>query len=65
MKLEQIQEFIPQSVQTLLNWSAFATALGWVFTTVVPAVVGVLSGIWLGMQIYIAFKTKRWKKRKD
>ena len=65
MKLEQILQAIPQPVATLINWSAFASALGWVFTTVVPAIVGVLSGIWLGMQIYIAFKTKPWKKRRE
>ena len=63
MKIEQIQQAIPNGAQTLINWSAFFTALGWVFTTVVPAVVGVLSGIWLAMQIYIAWKTKPWRRK--
>lgn len=65
MKLEQIQAYIPQPVATLINWTAFTTALGWVFTTVVPAIVGVLSGIWLGIQIYTAYKTKPWSKRRE
>ena len=65
MKLEQIQQAIPQPIATLINWTAFTTALGWVFTTVVPAIVGVLSGVWLGIQIYTAWKTRPWSKRRE
>jgi hypothetical protein len=65
VKLEQIQQLLPKPVEQLINWSAFASALGWVFTTVVPGIVGVLSGIWLGIQIYTAFKTRPWNKRRE
>jgi hypothetical protein len=65
MKLEQIQQSIPPGAQTLLNWTAFTSALGWVFTTIVPAIVGVLSGVWLGIQIYTAWKTRPWSKRRE
>lgn len=67
MKLEQvaqaINDHVPHGVLQFINWTAFASALGWIFTTVVPAIVGVLSGTWLAMQIYIAWKTKPWRRK--
>lgn len=61
--VEQAQAAIPQPYLTGINWSAFFGAVGWVFGTVVPAIVGVLSGCWLGCQLWLFFKTKPWRKK--
>jgi hypothetical protein len=61
--VERVQESIPASMLTAVNWGAFSAALGFVFTTIVPAFVGVLSAIWLGCQIWLFFRTKPWRKK--
>ena len=64
MKLEQIHESIPPALGHVLNWTAFGAAMGWVFGTVVPAIVGVLSGVWLGLQIWLfLFVKKPWRHK--
>jgi hypothetical protein len=63
MKLEQIQQSIPQSVQTGLNWGSIgatvATIAGWL-----PSVAALLSIVWLGLQIFVFFKNKNWRKER-
>lgn len=61
MKLEQIQAHIPQSVQTGLNWGSIgatvATIAGWL-----PSIAALLSIVWLGLQIWVFFNNKSWRK---
>jgi hypothetical protein len=61
--VEYVQNLLPPPALQIINWGAAFAGLGWFFTTVVPAIVGVLSGIWLGCQIWLFFKTKPWRKR--
>jgi hypothetical protein len=63
MKIEQIQQAIPQS--GWINWPVALTGLTSLLTTWVPIVVGVLSGIWICLQIWLFFTTKPWKRRKE
>lgn len=62
MKLEQIQQAIPQSVNTGLNLtaigSAFASLLGYL-----PSIAAGLSIAWLVFQFWVAWKTKPWRKK--
>ena len=64
MKLEQLQEVIPHPIQVGLNWSAIgatvATVAGWL-----PAIAALFSIIWLSLQIWLFFKNRPWKKRKE
>jgi hypothetical protein len=61
--IEQVQEAIPHS--SWLSWTAALTGLASVLTTWVPIVVGVMSGIWIGLQLWIfLFVTQPWKKGK-
>jgi hypothetical protein len=61
--LEQLQEAIPSPLLSIMNWGAFYAGLGYFFTTVIPAGVGVLSGVWLGCQIWLFFTTKPWRRK--
>jgi hypothetical protein len=61
--IEKFQSAIPSGWLAGINWSAAVTGLAYFFTTIVPAIVGLLSAFWLGLQIYIAFKTKPWRKK--
>ena len=63
MRLQDLQEAIPHPLQTALNWTSFLAGLGWFFTNIVPAIVGVLSGIWLAIQIFTAWRTKPWRRK--
>lgn len=64
MKLEQLQQAIPQS--NILNWAAAFAGLATFLTTWVPIVVGLMSGIWIGLQIWIfLFISQPWKKGKS
>ena len=64
MKLEQIQQAIPQPIQTGLNWGSIgatvATVAGWL-----PAIAALFSIIWLSLQIWVFFVRRPWKKRKE
>jgi uncharacterized membrane protein YuzA (DUF378 family) len=61
-KLEQVAQHIPNSAT--LNWVAAITGLASFLTTWVPIVVGVLSGIWICVQLWLVFfVTKPWKKK--
>lgn len=63
MKLEQIQQAIPQSVNTGLNLSAVGTAFA-SFLGYLPSIAAALSIVWLALQIYVfVFITKPWKKK--
>ena len=62
MKLEQVQELIPQPLQTGLNWGAVGAAVG-AFLDFLPGVAALFSIIWLGLQIWLfLFVKKPWKK---
>ncbi len=63
LKLEQVQQHIPQQIQSTLNWTAAITGLVSFLTTWVPIVVGLLSGVWVCVQLYIAWKTKPWRRK--
>lgn len=62
MKLEQIQQAIPQPLQTGLNWGSIgatiATIAGWL-----PNVAALLSIIWLSLQIYSWFEKRRSNRK--
>lgn len=63
MKLQQIQEAIPQPVQTGLNLGSLgatvATVAGWL-----PSIAALLSIVWLGLQIWIfLFVKKPWRRK--
>ena len=64
MKLEQIQQAIPQPVNAGINWTAvgaaFASFLGYL-----PGIAAGLSILWLLFQFWVAWKTKPWRKRKE
>lgn len=64
MKLEQIQAYIPQQIQTGLNWTSIGAAVaaiaGWL-----PAIAALFSIIWLSLQIWMFFIKKPWRKRKE
>ncbi|HEU4344753.1 MAG TPA: hypothetical protein VFU31_24625 [Candidatus Binatia bacterium] len=63
MKLEQIQQAIPQT--GWINWPVAITGLASFLTTWVPIFVGILSGIWIGLQLWMfLFVNKPWKKRR-
>jgi hypothetical protein len=60
--LEQIQQAIPQPLQTGLNWTSIgatvATIAGWL-----PNIAALLSIIWLSLQIFSWFEKRRSKKK--
>lgn len=62
MKLEQIQQVIPQPIQTGLNWGSIgatiATIAGWL-----PSIAALFSIVWLSLQIYSWFEKRRKKKK--
>ena len=64
MKLEQIQQALPQQVTTGLNVtaisSAFASFLGYL-----PSIAAGLSIVWLSLQIWLFFRSKPWRKKKE
>lgn len=63
MKLEQIQEAIPNPVITGLNVSAVGTAFA-SFLGYLPSIAAALSIVWLALQIWLfLFVTKPWKKK--
>lgn len=55
MKLEQIQQSIPAPLYAGLNWTAAVTGLAAFLTTWVPIIVGILSGVWIALQIFLAW----------
>lgn len=58
--VEEIQQHIP----SWLNWTAAFTGLASVLTTWVPIIVGILSGIWIGLQLWVfLFISQPWKKK--
>lgn len=62
MKIEQIQQHIPQSVQTGANWGSVGAALGSFFGAIqgpLAAIASFLSICWLGLQIYSWFMRHR------
>jgi hypothetical protein len=61
LKVEQIQQAIPHS--WVLNWTAAIAGIASFLTTWVPIVVGLLSGVWIALQIWLfLFVSKPWKK---
>lgn len=66
MRLEQIQQSIPPVVQTGANWGAVGAAVSSFFGVIqgpLAVIASVLSICWLGMQMWIAWKTKPWRKK--
>jgi hypothetical protein len=62
MKLETIQEHIPQSIQTGANWGSVGAALASFFGAIqgpLAAIASMLSILWLGLQIYSYFKKRK------
>ena len=62
MKLEQVTQSIPQSIQTATNWSAVGAAMASFFGAIqgpLAAIASLLSICWLSLQIY-----SWWRKRK-
>ena len=62
MKLEQIQQSIPQVVQTPANWAAVGASVsafvGWIQGPL-AVIASLLSICWLSLQIWAFFKKKR------
>lgn len=62
MKLEQIQQAIPHSVQTPANWAAVGAAIssfvGWIQGPL-AVLASLLSVLWLSLQIYGWFKKRK------
>ena len=62
MKLEQIQQHIPQSVQVPANWAAVGAAIssfvGWIQGPL-AVIASLLSICWLSLQIYGWFQKRR------
>ena len=50
-----------EGMKHTIDWTAFATAIGYTFGWIVNHFLGILSGIWLTMQIYSWVKNKKWK----
>jgi hypothetical protein len=66
VRLEQLQQHIPQSVQTGANWGSVGAALSAFFGAIqgpAAVVASVLSAVWLGCQLWLFFKNKPWRKR--
>jgi len=62
---EQVQraiDHVPQGVINGANWTAAGTGLLGLFTSWVPVVASILSVVWLGLQIWLFFKKKPWRK---
>lgn len=62
MKLEAIQQAIPQPVTAGLNVSAIASAFA-SFLGYLPSIAAGLSAAWLLFQFWVAWKTKSWRKK--
>jgi len=45
-----------------IDWTAFAAAVGYTFGWIVSHILGILSGVWLSMQIISWVKNKNWKR---
>jgi hypothetical protein len=64
VKLEQIQQHIPQSVQTGANWGSVGAALASFFGAIqgpLAVLASLLSICWLSLQIYSWFKHRKGK----
>lgn len=62
MRIEQIQEHIPQTIQTAANWGSVGAAMASFFGAIqgpLAAIASLLSICWLSLQIY-----SWWKRRK-
>jgi hypothetical protein len=63
-RIEQLQQHIPQSVQTGANWGSVGAALASFFGAIqgpLAAIASLLSICWLSLQIYAWFKRLRSK----
>jgi len=61
MKPETIQQAIPPGVEHLVNWAALGTTVGAILGYL-PGIAALFSIIWLGLQIWLFFVRKPWRK---
>ena len=51
-----------ETMKHTIDWTAFAAAVGYTFGWIVSHILGILSGVWLSMQIISWVKNKNWKR---
>lgn len=52
------------SVKNIVDWTAVAAAWG-TFANIIPPLVGLVSLVWLGIQIFTWVINKGWRKKLD
>lgn len=62
MKLEQVQQHISPALEHAVNWAAVGTTIGAVLGYL-PGVAALFSIIWLGLQIWLFFVRKPWRRK--
>lgn len=51
-----------EGMKHTIDWTAFTTGVAYALGWVGSHILGILSGVWLSMQIYTWIKNKKWKR---